>query len=88
MQISSKKGSMVLDFYPIKDWNNNIIPGKFLRILSFMGQTQTKRVVTKEIMDEDVNNRINDYGYIVRDSEFRFPQYVSSTSLNVVSERY
>ena len=88
MQISSKKGSMVLDFYPIKDWNDNIIEGKFLRILSFMGQTQTKRVVTKEIMDEDVNNRVNDYGYVVRDSEFRFPQFVSSTSLNVVSERY
>ena len=79
---------MVVDFYPIKDWNNNIIPGKFLRILSFMGQTQTKRVVTKEVMDEDVNNRVNDYGYVVRDSEFRFPQFVSSTSLNVVSERY
>ena len=88
MQISSKKGSMVLDFYPIKDWNNNIIPDKFLRILSFMGQTQTKRIVTKEVMDEDVNNRVNDYGYVVRDSEFRFPQFVSSTSLNVVSERY
>ena len=73
---------MVLDFYPIKDWNNNIIEGKFLRILSFMGQTQTKRVVTKEVMDEDVNNRVNDYGYVVRDSEFRFPQFVSSTQVN------
>ena len=81
MQICSKKGSMVLDFYPIKDWNNNIIEGKFLRILSFMGQTQTKRVVTKEIMDEDINNRVNDYGYVVRDNLFRFPQYVSSTRL-------
>ena len=82
MQISSKKGSMVLDFYPIKDWNNNIIEGKFLRILSFMGQTQTKRVVTQEVMDEDVNNRVNDYGYVVRDNELRFPQYVSSTEVN------
>ena len=81
MQISSKKGSMVLDFYPIKDWNNNIIEGKFLRILSFMGQTQTKRVVTKEVMDEDVNNRVNDYGYVVRDSEIRFPQFVSFTEV-------
>tara|TARA_Y100001934_G_C11688573_1_gene466740 strand:- start:149 stop:403 length:255 start_codon:yes stop_codon:yes gene_type:complete len=81
MQICSKKGSMVLDFYPIKDWNDNIIPGKFLRILSFMGQTQTKRVVTQEIMDEDVNNRVNDYGYVVRDNLFRFPQYVSSERL-------
>ena len=73
---------MVLDFYPIKDWNNNIIPDKFLRILSFMGQTQTKRIVSKETMDEDVNNRVNDYGYVVRDSEFRFPQFVSSTEVN------
>ena len=82
MQISSKKGSMVLDFYPIKDWNENIIPNKFLRILSFMGQTQTKRIVTRETMNEDVNNRVNDYDYVVRDSEFRFPQYVSSTEVN------
>ena len=82
MQISSSKGSMVLDFYPIKDWNNNIIPDKFLRILSFMGQTQTKRIVSKETMDEDVNNRVNDYDYVVRDSEFRFPQFVSSTEVN------
>ena len=72
---------MVLDFYPIKDWNNNIIPDKFLRILSFMGQTQTKRIVSREIMDEDVNNRVNDYDYVVRDSEFRFPQFVSSTEV-------
>ena len=82
MQISSSKGSMVLDFYQIKDWNENIIPGKFLRILSFMGQTQTKRIVTKKTMDEDVNNRVNDYGYVVRDNLFRFPQYVSSTEVN------
>ena len=82
MQISSKKGSIVLDFYPIKDWNENIIPNKFLRILSFMGQTQTKRIVSRETMNEDVNNRVNDYDYVVRDSEFRFPQYVSSTEVN------
>ena len=81
MQISSKKGSMVLDFYPIKDWNENIIEGKFLRILSFMGQTQTKRIVSQETMDEDVNSRVNDYDYVVRDNEFRFPQYVSFTEV-------
>ena len=73
---------MVLDFYPIKDWNENIIPNKFLRILSFMGQTQTKRIVSRETMNDDVNNRVNDYDYVVRDSEFRFPQYVSSTEVN------
>ena len=81
MQISSKKGSMVLDFYPIKDWNDNIVEGKFLRILSFMGQTQTKRIVSQETMDDDVNSRVNDFDYVVRDNEFRFPQYVSFTEV-------
>ena len=82
MQISSSKGSMVLDFYPIKDWNDNIVEGKFLRILSFMGQTQTKRIVSQETMDDDVNIRVNDYNYVVRDNEFRFPQYVSLAEVN------
>ena len=82
MQISSSKGSMVLDFYPIKDYNDNIVEDKFLRILSFMGQTQTKRIVSRETMNDDVNNRVNDYDYVVRDSEFRFPQFVSSTEVN------
>jgi len=81
MQISSKKGSMVLDFYPIKDYNDNIVEGKFLRILSFMGQTQTKRIVSQETMNEDVNSRVNDFDYVVRDNEFRFPQYVSFTEV-------
>ena len=73
---------MVLDFYPIKDWNDNIVEGKFLRILSFMGQTQTKRIVSQETMDDDVNIRVNDYNYVVRDNEFRFPQYVSLAEVN------
>ena len=54
MQIQAKGGSMVLDFYPIKDWNGYTIPDKFLRILTFRGQTQNKRIVSSAIMDEDV----------------------------------
>ena len=74
MQISAKGGSMVLDFYPIKDWSNNIIPDKFLRILTFRGQTQNKRIVTSAIMDEDVINRVDNYGYKVTDYN-TIPQY-------------
>ena len=65
MQITANKGSMILDYYPIKDWNNNIIPDKFLRILTFRGETQTKRIVSRQIMDEDVISRTEDYGYKV-----------------------
>ena len=46
MQLSAK--SIVLDYYPIKTWSNNIIPEKYLRILTFKGQTQTKRIISKE----------------------------------------
>ena len=74
MQIQAKGGSMVLDFYPIKDWSNNIIPDKFLRILTFRGQTQNKRIVTSAIMDEDVINRVDNYGYKVTNYN-TIPQY-------------
>ena len=76
MQIQAKGGSMVLDFYPIKDWSNNIIPDKFLRILTFRGQTQNKRIVTSAIMDEDVINRVDNYGYKVTNYN-TIPQYSS-----------
>ena len=76
MQISAKGGSMVLDFYPIKDWNNNIIPDKFLRILTFRGQTQNKRIVSSAIMDDDVINRVDNYGYKVTDYN-TIPQFSS-----------
>ena len=76
MQITAKKGSMVLDFYPIKGWDNNIVPDEFLRILTFRGETQTKRIVSKEIMNEDVKSRVEDYGYKVTDYH-TIPQYRS-----------
>ena len=74
MQITANKGSMILDYYPIKDWNNNNINGKFLRILTFRGETQTKRIVTSNIMDSEVVNRVDNYGYKVTDYN-TIPQY-------------
>tara|TARA_Y100000768_G_scaffold124910_1_gene92585 strand:- start:68 stop:307 length:240 start_codon:yes stop_codon:yes gene_type:complete len=76
MQLTAKGGSMVLDFYPIKGWDDNIIPDQFLRILTFRGETQTKRIVSSDIMNEDVINRVEDYGYNVTDYH-TIPQYSS-----------
>ena len=78
MQLTAKGGSMVLDFYPIKGWDDNTIPGKFLRILTFRGETQTKRIVSSEIMNEDIINRVEDYGYNVTDYH-TIPQYSSQS---------
>ena len=83
MQISSSKGSMVLDFYPIKDWSDNIIPDQFLRILSFRGETMTKRIVSSAIMNEDVISRTEDYGYKVTQYN-TIPQYHSEEAIRYV----
>ena len=76
MQITANKGSIVLDYYPIKDWSNNIIPDQFLRILTFKGETMTKRIVSSPQMDEDVISRTEDYGYKVTDYH-TIPQFSS-----------
>ena len=83
MQITANKGSIVLDYYPIKDWSNNIIPDQFLRILTFRGETQTKRIVSREIMDEDVISRTEDYGYKVTHYN-TIPQYHSEEAIRYV----
>ena len=44
MQIQSNSGSVVIDFYPIKTWTNEYITDKFLRILTFNGETLTKEL--------------------------------------------
>ena len=77
MQITANKGSMVLDFYPIKDWSNNIIPDKYLRILTFKGQTQTKRIVTQDKLDEEVRDRVDNYNYVITGNNDNLPQFHS-----------
>ena len=69
---------MVLDFYPIKGWDDITIPGKFLRILTFRGETQTKRIVSSETMDSEVIDRVDNYGYNVTDYH-TIPQYSSQS---------
>ena len=76
MQLTAKGGSMVLDFYPIKGWDDISIPGKFLRILTFRGETQTKRIVSTDIMDSEVTDRVENYGYKVIDYH-TIPQFHS-----------
>ena len=56
MQLTAK--SIVLDYYPIKNGNSNLIPDKFLRILSFKGETQTKRIVNEAQMNEEILDRV------------------------------
>ena len=77
MQITAKGGTIVLDYYPIKTWSNNIIPDKYLRILSFKGQTQTKRIVSTQQLDEEVRDRVDNYKYSITNNNDNLPQFHS-----------
>ena len=39
MEVTSRDGNMVVDFYPVKDMNNNLIANRMLKVLSFKGDT-------------------------------------------------
>ena len=78
MQITSKGDTIVLDYYPIKTWNNNIIPEKYLRILTFKGETQTKRIVTESQLDEEVRDRVDNYQYSITGNKDNLPQFHTS----------
>ena len=45
MEVTSKDGNMVVDFYPVKDMNNNLIANRMLKVLSFRGDTQKKMLI-------------------------------------------
>ena len=75
MQLTAK--SIVLDYYPIKGWQSNIFPEKYLRILSFKGQTQTKRIISEEQMNEEITDRVTNYSYNVTDNHTNRPQFTS-----------
>ena len=77
MQITAKGGTIVLDYYPIKNWNSNLIPDKFLRILSFKGQTQTKRIISEAQLNEEILDRVSNYSYNVTDNHTNRPQFTS-----------
>ena len=75
MQLTAR--SIVLDYYPIKTWSNYIIPEKYLRILTFKGQTQTKRIISEAQLNEEILDRVSNYNYNVTDNHTNRPQFTS-----------
>ena len=75
---------MVVDYYPTKSWiNDNINPDKFLKILTFSGETMKKEVVTKDSMIDGINRRLaRNYKVICNNT---LPQYVSENVNNWTS---
>ena len=77
MELTSKDGNMIVDFYPIKDWNNNIDPdNRMLKVLSFRGDMQKKMLISKVEFYSQVKEYINTYKYKIT-SEFMPAQFIS-----------
>ena len=76
MQLTAR--SICIDYYPIKTWSNNIIPEKYLRILTFRGETQTKRIITEAQLNDEILDRVTNYSYNVTDNHTNRPQFHTS----------
>ena len=80
MEVTSRDGNMVVDFYPVKDMNNNLIANRMLKVLSFKGDMQKKMIISRDEFYYQVKEYIKDYKYSVT-SEYMPPQYISQEVL-------
>ena len=76
MELTSKDGNMVVDFYPVKDLDNNLIHNRILKVLSFRGDKQKKMLITRDEFYYQVREYILYNKYNVT-SEYMPPQYIT-----------
>ena len=76
MEITSKDGNMVVDFYPVKNWDGKLISNRMLKVLSFRGDTQKKMIISRDEFYYQVREYIKDYKYSVT-SEYMPAQFIN-----------
>ena len=77
MQLTSKDGHMVVDFYPVKFADGEIHNRLMLKVVTFMGKSQSKRYINKKDFQYEIDSRIEGYGYKVTDGSM-IPQLFNS----------
>tara|TARA_Y100000991_G_scaffold212339_1_gene196250 strand:- start:1369 stop:1620 length:252 start_codon:yes stop_codon:yes gene_type:complete len=77
MQLTSKDGNMVIDFYPVKFATGEIHHRLMLKVVTFMGATQSKSYINKKDFQYEIDYRIEGYGYNVTDGDM-LPQLFNS----------
>ena len=77
MELTSRDGNMVVDFYPVKDWNENVINNRILKVLRFRGDKQKKMLITRDEFYYQVREYIKDLKYKVT-SEYMPAQFISN----------
>lgn len=80
MQLTSKDGNMVVDFYPVKFVDGTISERQMLKTVTFMGGTQSKSMINKRDMQREIDSRVDGYGYIVTDMHTEPQLYNSALS--------
>ncbi len=76
MELTSKDGNMVVDFYPVKDWDNNLINNRMLKVLSFKGDKQHKMIISRDEFYYQVREYIKDLKYNIT-SEYMPAQFIT-----------
>ena len=59
MKLQSKDGSMVVDFYPIKTPFGDVSKEWCLKVLTFMGKTQSKKFLNRVEMNLEIQEYLN-----------------------------
>ena len=77
MQITHNTNNTTLEYYPIKNYNNTILPNQYLRVLTYDGITQTKRIINTQQLDEEVRDRVDNYNYSITGNKDNLPQFHS-----------
>ena len=76
MEITSKDGNMVVDFFPVKNWDGKLISNRMLKVLSFRGDMQKKMIISRDEFYYQVREYIKDCKYRVT-SEHMPAQFIN-----------
>ena len=75
MELTSRDGNVVVDIYPVKSWDNNLIDNRILKVLSFKGDMQKKMLITRDEFYTQVKEYVN-HKYNIT-SEYMPAQFVT-----------
>ncbi len=59
MELTSRDGNMVVDFYPVKKWDGEMINNRILKVLRFRGDKQKKMLITRDEFYYQVKEYVN-----------------------------
>ena len=76
MELTSKDGNMVVDFYPVKNWDGEMINNRILKVLRFRGDKQKKMLITRDEFYYQVREYILQCKYNVT-SEYMPAQFIN-----------